>query len=472
MILKPEDPNQLEFMCRSELVSEEPLVKTVDDIVNGLDLSGLYSRYSESGRAFYDPGMMLKVLFFGYCDRVRSSRELSRHIRYDIRYRYFCGSLRPDFRTINRFRKDNLDLLGDYFAQIVLFIQELGLIDSSLLSVDGTKLRASANGRGKGRKRAREKLERTFRKQLNADIQAEEGESESCDDDHSSGDGSPYGDVADPDARYMKTRDGSIRLSYNSQVVVDRNQVIIAADVSNRVDDSVQFESMLEQSRENLGGEIDKVAADGGYYSGANLKYACKEGIDLYLPVTKTGRVPDERFHRDEFVYESESDSYRCPGGQHLPYRRTRKHRGVTVRIYRGKTDSCGCCKLRPQCTRKLVRELCISEHYEYERAMKVKLGTGMGRFVYAQRKCLVEPVFGNIKFNLGFARYALRGLAKVRGEFLLICIAHNLKKLAALWCERPLTGAANKAIYRLIWLFRIIIWLIFPFPESKFEYA
>lgn len=453
MILKPEDANQMEFICRSELVLEEPLVKTVDDIVNSLDLKGLYSRYSESGRSFYDPGMLLKVLFFGYCDRVRSSRELSRHIRYDIRYRYYCGSLRPDFRTINRFRKDNLDLLGDYFAQIVLLIQDQGLLDSSLLCLDGTKLRASANGRSRDRRNMHKKLEESFRNRLNEDIQSEEQDEQKTDESSSSGGGS----VADADARYMKTSEGNIRLSYNSQVVVDHNQFIVASDVGNGVDDSAQFQGMVEQSRDNLGGEIDKVAADAGYYSGANLKYAVDEGIDLYLPVTRTGKVPDDRFHRDKFVYEAESDSYRCPGGQLLCYHSSRIHRGIKVRLYRGRKDSCGTCRFHTLCTKKPAREISISEHYVYEQEMKAKLRTSQGRFVYDQRKCLVEPVFGNIKFNLGFMRYALRGLAKVRGEFLLICIAHNLRKLATLH-GRPLSEAASMALKRLILSFKMIL--------------
>lgn len=468
MILKPGDPNQMEFMSRTESVRNEPLVKAVDNIVDGLELSGLYGRYSESGRSFYDPKMMLKVLFFGYCDRVRSSRDLSRHISYDIRYRYFCGRLRPDFRTINRFRKDNLDLLGDYFAQIVLLIQEQGLIDSSLLSMDGTKLRASANGRRKSCKIGREKLEGMFRRQLHADIEAEEDDGDTGDDGNSSGTGGD--DIADPDARYMKTSEGGKRLSYNSQVVVDRNQMIIAADVSNNADDSVQFRSMLDQSRRNLGGDIDKVAADGGYYSGANLKYAVDENVDLYLPVTKTGRVPNERFHRDEFVYVRQSDSYRCPSGHSLHYRKTRHRRGVAVRIYRGTSDSCGCCQWHSQCTKKRIRELYISEHYDYERQMTAKLGTATGRFIYGLRKCLVEPVFGNLKFNLGFGRYALRGLANVRGEFLLICIAHNLKKLAARWSSRSGNNPVTTTQNALIWLFQTITWMIYAAFRPKHE--
>jgi hypothetical protein len=93
----------------------------------------------------------------------------------------------------------------------------------------------------------------------------------------------------------------------------------------------------------------------------------------------------------------------------------------------------------------------------------------GRSRFTYDQRKCLVEPVFGNIKFNLGFMRYALRGLAKVRGEFLLICIAHNLRKLAAL-CGQPWSEAANIAINRLILLIKMVLEAIMA--VSRYKYA
>jgi len=252
----------------------------------------------------------------------------------------------------------------------------------------------------------------------------------------------------DPDARFMKSSGGNKRLSYNSQVVVDKNQVIVAAEVSNNADDSVQFQPMMEQCRQMIGDDLDKVSADGGYYSGENLKYASEAGIDLYLPVAKTGRVPDDRFHRDKFVYDKSGDSYLCPAGQRLQYRSSRVRRGVKRRIYGGCASSCGCCRLRPLCTTAEYRTLEISENYVYEQQMKAKLQSALGKLIYGQRKCLVEPVFGNIKFNLGFVRYGLRTLNKVRGEFFLICIAHNLKKLA--WYSkrlRPIKAASHQLV-------------------------
>jgi transposase len=474
MIRQPDDPRQMEFSCRADLVLDEALVLLIEEVVNSLNLDSLYARYSEAGRSFYDPSMQLKVLFFGYCDGVRSCRDLAKHIRYDIRYRYFCGSLRPDFRTLNRFRKDNLDLLSDYFAQIVLLCQESGLLDSSLLALDGTKLRASSSRGRTFRKPVRDKLAEDFRRQLREDIT-----SDNCDDEC---DCLPSGEeaadaglkppgsvkVTDPDARFMKTSDGGKRPCYNSQVVVDQHQVIVAADVSNIADDSVQFQPMMKQCRQVVGQDPDKVMADGGYYSGDNLRYAVSEGIDLYLPVAETGRVPDRRFHRDAFVYDPSTDSYRCPAGRRLHYRGSRIHRGVPKRIYAGCASDCGCCRFRPQCTKTRYRRLEISKNYCYERQMKTKLQTAAGRAIYCQRKVMVEPVFGNLKFNLGFVRFALRSLKKVKGEFLLMCIAHNLKKLAR---YRQVRKAAAGLKYALILLFSSILALFNDIPRRFRQY-
>lgn len=443
MIHYPSDPNQIEMACRADIVSEEPLVGLIDGVVTGLDLGSLYGRYSEGGRAFYDPAMLLKVLFFGYCDGVRSCRALTKHIRYDLRYQYYCGSLRPDFRTINRFRKDNLDLLGDYFAQLVLVCHQSGVLDTSVLALDGTKLRASSSGRSL--KKTRDRLTGHFRRQLRAD-NVEDGVDKGSlgsDDGPPSLDSSGAVRGSDPDARFMKTGEGGKRLSYNAQAVVDGHQIIVAADVSTNADDSVSFRPMTERCREMLGDDIGALVADGGYYSGRNIAYANKTGLDVYLPVAKSGRVPDAAFHRDHFVYDNVTDRYRCPAGAWLPYRSTRTRWGIRRRHYAGCAASCGQCRLRSRCTTGRYRTLEISEYYWQERQMTAKLQTPAGRAIYRRRQAMVEPVFGNIKFNLGFGRFHVRTLGKVRGEFFLMCIAHNLKKLVRLWPQfRPVGGA------------------------------
>jgi len=95
----PGDPNQVFFTSRLELVANDDLVQTIDEVVNRLDLAPLYACWSEGGRGFYDPSMMLKILFFAYCDGEHHSRDIVKKIKYDIRYQYFAGSLRPSYVT-------------------------------------------------------------------------------------------------------------------------------------------------------------------------------------------------------------------------------------------------------------------------------------------------------------------------------------------------------------------------------------
>jgi len=459
MILRPEDPHQISFVSRAELVADEPLVLAVSQVVDGLDLGVLYGRYSESGRSFFDPAMMLKVLFFSYCEGVRSSRGIARRIRYDVRYQYFAGSLRPDFRTINRFRGRNLDLLGEYFARIVTLCEQSGLVDVSVLAIDGTKLRASASGKRTISKKKQDRMARRFRAELERDVAGEGDdlgdESEEVSPPKPDGveqeiavDKEPGG-ITDPDARFMKTSEGVLRSCYNSQIAVDRNQIIVAAEVSTVADDSVQFQGMVEQSRANVAGGLGEVLADGGYYSGSNLKHSESVGYDLYMPLPQANRVPDRRFEREAFEYDEATDCYRCPVDKQLHYRSRRIRNGVTTRVYVGSASTCGSCQLRSRCTKKRYRELNISEVYHLERQMRQKMSSGPGRARYDQRKGLVEAVFGNLKFNLGFGRFGLRTLPKVRGEFLLMCIAHNLRKLAKYGSlPGPPKSAVRKALY------------------------
>lgn len=458
MILRPEDPRQIEMMCRADWVCDEPLVQMIDQVVQRLDLAELYARYSEAGRPFYDPAMQLKLWLFGYCDGVHSSRALARHICYDIRYFYFTGSLRPDFRTLSRFRQHNVDLLSGYFAEVIRIFEAEGLTDVSLVALDGTKLRASSSSRRT--RRGSDALVRKVREHLDRDIAADdadgaEGEADTrsavpADDDAQQPNRQPAvpDRVTDPDARFMKTGEGGIRPCYNAQVAVDANQLILAVDVSTNAEDSVVFRSMVDQVQQAVAGPVTTVLADGGYYSGRNVKYAADRDLDLYMPISPTGRVPDGRFTRHAFTYDADTDRYQCPQGTWLHHSGNRRRNGITSRVYRAPRQACRMCKMRPQCTRGAVRTLQISEIAEEEQQMTAKLATPDGKHLYDRRKQLVEPVFGNLKFNLGFVRFGLRGLNKVRGEFFLLCLAHNLKKLARWgWRLRPIQTAVTSAI-------------------------
>ena len=508
MILKPEDPHQIFFASRADLVAEEEIVRVVDEVVSRLDLGPLYAYWSEAGRGFYDPAMMLKILFLAYCEGERHSRDNAKKIKYDIRYQYFAGTLRPKYRSICRFRVIAPELLAAYFVKIVRICQELGLGDVSLLAIDGTKLRASASRRRTFRRKDLDRLYRHYRKMLSEDAlldgrelaEGDDSDDEPGQESSDSGrkafsslelkerveaaiarlsEGQSEVNLTDGDAKFMKTSDGGIRPSYNAQVAVDKNQIIVAADISRSADDAASLAPMIEQSRDNVDSEVGKILTDGGYYSAANMEYVAGKNLDLYMPMGKSHPRESGKFDLGRFRHNRERDSYICPAGQELDYKYSRQRHGVERRIYRASLAICQACELRAGCTTGRQRELWVSAVWEDERKMKEKLLAPEGAFLYGRRKVLVEPVFGNMKFNLGFGRFLLRGFEKVKGEFLLMCIAHNLRKIARhLNSPRPALASYHFQLIEISPILRLILAKLIrgsiacPNPGPKLEFA
>ena len=447
MIYRREDIRQIGFSCPLDEVSEEPLVLTVDRFVEQLDLGMLHARYSQAGMGYYDPGMLLKVWFFAYCDRSWHCREVAQRIRYDIRYRYFVGSHRPDFRTLNRFRHDHLDLLADYFAALVRHCEQLGLIDSSVVALDGTKLRANASGRKSLDPALRQEIGKRLRRDDEDDKVEDESEKSEAASSEKNKDSLAVS-ATDPEARFMKTGEGGTRLCYNAQVVVDNNQIIVAADVVMDANDMSSLVPLLGQAEQQIQSDIGAVVADGGYYSGKNLKYAQERELNVYIPKGKDER---EVFGQDQFVYDRTSDRYRCPNGQWLKRGRQRCRKGIMKTTYQSTVKQCRGCSLKEGCTKNRYRSLEVAETAAFEQQVAAKLASPEGQAIYSRRQILVEPVFGNLKFNLGFTRFSLRGLARVRGEFLLLCLAHNLKKLAQHYTGKAHSAIISTAIDRIL---------------------
>jgi len=133
-----------------EFLPEDHLARVVNEVVHELDLRGLYGRYSDLGSSAYHPQMMLKVLFYGYAMGERSSRVIAYRLKSDVAYMYLSALQQPDFRTINRFRKDNIDLLHGFFVQIVRVCREMGMVSVGRIVLDSTKLKANASYRQLG----------------------------------------------------------------------------------------------------------------------------------------------------------------------------------------------------------------------------------------------------------------------------------------------------------------------------------
>jgi transposase len=411
---------------------EDHLAYFVSDVVDNLDLSAMDAVYGteKRGQPPYDPLMMTKVLVYGYCIGVFSSRRIERRLVEDIAFRVLAADNHPNFRTISDFRKIHLQTLAGLFEQVLKIALEAGAMKVGRVALDGTKVKANASKhKAMSHDRMLEK-----EKQLKAEVQQllEQAEAADAEEDtrHGKdrrGDELPAelarretrlkkireakralaararqkteaegGDpkqakpkekdqynFTDPESRIMKGADGFVQ-GYNAQAAVEADfQLIVGQAVTQATNDKEQLMPMVETIEEQSGQRPEEILADSGYCSEKNLETL--ESVDQ--PEQKIdGYVATERQKHGEYKEP-------CPR-RPLPKGATRVDR------------------------------------------MRRKLKTKVGKAVYAARKAIVEPVFGQIKHARGFRQFLLRGIGKVRGEWSLVCLTHNILKLYRLCYE------------------------------------
>jgi transposase len=465
--LKVLEPKNLRPYCQSqrllfppnlrEVIAEDDLCMVVDEVVNSLDLSCLYAKVPSEGNLSYHPKMMLKILVYGYANGIFSSRKIAKALGENVAFIYLAAWQRPDFRTINNFRKNNLSELDHLFVQIVRICQKLKMVKLGHVSIDSSRFKANAADR---RSYDRKRIEREIKRLLDQAEDADQKEDALFGPDNS-GDELPEEirdrkrrieklkeikkqldqedkeklNATDTDAVFMKTTAG-IKTAYNAQAAVDEHQqVIVAADVTNQSYDVDQLLPMVDQTQENTASSLSVLSADAGYSSADNLEQLEARKIDAYIPDDQyQSRLRGKkvaRFDKDNFVYDPRGDMFICPEGKQLPfvYRQRRNDKGAYL-IYQ--CSGCSECGHWGQCTtNKKGRTVCRRKIDEKIKQMRLKLDSESGKAIYAKRKVIVEPVFGQIKAVQGFTDFKLRGLKKVNAEFKLVAIAHNLRKIS-----------------------------------------
>ncbi len=250
--------------------------------------------------------------------------------------------------------------------------------------------------------------------------------------------------LTDGDAQLMKGRQG-IMPAYNAQAMVSpvgtdpakrRGVLITAVEVVDDPTDYRQLVPMLEEAEEMTGVRGSTVLADASYHTGANLEAGYERGQTLVVPERPRGGERGAYF-KDRFVYDQASDSYQCPEGQILTFRAANKSKnGTPIRVYRASKLVCHACPAYGVCTKDKHsgRVLWVGPNDIRLRAHRVWMETQEAQHLYAQRKGLIEPVFGIIKEQMGARRFLLRGLGNVRAEFTLLATAFNLRMLWKQW--------------------------------------
>jgi len=433
---------------------EDDLVFFLIDVVPTLDLSRIHAPYQDETRGAppFDPVMMVCLLLYAYCVGVFSSRKIARACERNLAFLAIVGEDRPDFHTISLFRKTHLDAFADVFVQVLRLAKAAGLVRLGTIAVDGTKVQGNASrhkamsygymtqevarlraeidqllkqaqdvdaqddaalGTRRGDELPEELRRRQDRlatiaaamKRLEAEARAE-GDAERQRREEAEAQRQRTGtkrrgrlpgpivetptakaqtNFTEPELSIMKTANKGWDCCGNAQASVDDGcQIILACDVTAECNDKQQAEPMAQATRDQLdqagiapaadeSGARPPIPAalDTGYFSGPAVAAMEREGFDPYIATER------QRHHS-----ASSSSASEAPAP-------------ATVK-----------------------------------EKMQAKLKTAAGRAVYARRKAIVEPVFGQTKEARGFRRFLLRGLAKIRGEWRLVCLTHNLLKI------------------------------------------
>lgn len=403
-----------------EWLPDDHLSYFVSDVVDQLDLSAIESVYEEEerGQPPYHPRMMTKILVYGYCVGVFSSRRIQKRLVEDVAFRVLAAGNQPDFRTISDFRKLHLKALEELFQQMLRLTLETGAMKLGRVALDGSKVKGNASkhkamsyGRMKEtEKRLREEVRKLLNqaeetdqeedsrygrdrrgdelpeelqrretriarireaKQALEERAREQAKSKGKDPEEAQPTEKAQYNFTDPESRMLKGPDGFLQ-GYNTQIAVEPVfQLIVGQRVTQAANDKQQLVPLVEAIEKQSGQKPEGVVADNGYCSDENLKYLAKKKLEGFVATEK------------------------------------QKHGERRKPCQRG----------------PLPREASRVER------MERKLETKVGAAVYATRKFIVEPVFGQIKQARGFRQFLLRGIDKVRGEWALICMTHNILK-------------------------------------------
>jgi transposase len=458
-VIEPDYDQQWLFPPSLEdLVPAGHPARLVREFVDALDLEelGFQTEVADTGRPAYAVSLQIKVILYGYMNRVRSTRGWERACYHDMGMLWLTGMNYPDHTTLWRCWNDNRAGLRKLLQQLLQIATAANLVGMVLHAVDGTKiLSAASEQQAWHRAGLEEKLKRLDqaideimkqteqsageavsggyplpqqlqqREQLREMVRKQLTELNAEDRDHLN--------PKDPDARVMKCG-ARKQFAYNAQAVVDnQSNLIVAADVVTDESDNYQLTPMLDKVKANLGEVAQLTVADAGYLVTTQLAEAEQKGysalVNLQEPLQEAANQP---YHASRFVYDAANDQCICPRGECLPFDHTKVRHKVqpyTVRVYR--CQSYETCPVRWQCSASHNgRTVQIHPNHDALVRQREKHRDEAMRAALKKRSSTVEPVFGWAKEAMGFRRWTFRGLEKVQTQWLVLCTALNLARL------------------------------------------
>jgi transposase len=462
-----------------DYVAADSTVRVIDEFVGGLDLVGMGFKRAVpagEGRPGYDPRSLLGLYIYGYLNRTRSSRRLEAETHRNLEVIWLMRKLRPDHKTIAEFRREHRRVLKQVTREFLMICKELRLLDSTLVLIDGSKMRA-VNSRERNYTEGRvaklirrmdesiaqylAELDRKDREeegmkgptdpelpQKLAELRARQKELREMQQQiRESGE---QVSQTDPESRRMKVR-GDHDVCYNAQIAVDsKHHLIVAHEVTNEVTDVEQLAPMALAAQEALAVEALEVAADRGYHNGAHVALCEANGITPYVPAPNPSKGEKAGiFPKEAFRYSEERNAYQCPAGHWLQQRTSGQAKNGRTLGYYSNPQACRGCPLRQQCTRsRSARRICRTPEEAQVQAMRRRLAERPE--LMARRKASVEHPFGTMKRGWDSGYFLLKGMEGVRAEFSLSVLAYNLRRTISILGVECLLAALRERRMRL----------------------
>lgn len=414
----------------SSSIAQDHIARLINQVIDEMDLSFIETTYSAIGQHAYHPKMLLKVLVYGYSLGIRSSRKLENRLKEDIVFMWLSGRQTPDFRTISDFRKGKLIDVKKVFVEVLQLCQELGMVRIGKVSLDGTKFRADASGNRmryrkillKNKSSLEQKVDEILTEAENIDREEEKLYGNNTE--HTTGidmkevekqlskmkkrkatlarnkeklearktdiqmklrkmrkDRNSMSST-DKDATMMLMKEGYIAPGYNAQIASE-HQVILAYDISSNRNDQRLLRPMIKEVENNTGKSPEILIADAGYGNKMNYRFLKNKKIASFIPYNTLNK---EMIERRKGVYQLPKD--------------------IDIELER------------------------------YKARQRMRLFSEEGKQLMRRRREDIEPTFGDIKRNMSFRTFHLRGRPKCLIELGLVSIGHNLKKMKG-WLKR-----------------------------------
>lgn len=480
-MLKPQqNRDQVQMFSLETAVAQDSIVRVVDAFIDSLDLDKLgfiVKGKIKNGSPAFRAADLLKLYYYGYLNRVRSSRRLERETITNIEAIWLLRGARPGYKTISNFRKDNKKSLKKVFQHLNRFLMAQDLFDTSIVAIDGSKFRAQNSKKNNYNERKVDQhldhIQKKTEEYLQLLDEVDQAENESDGDreqkldiaqklDHLQQRKEKYEDLkaqikiarekgqsqistADPDARALPKKMNIVEVGYNVVTSVEKKNCFITNFEVINENDTYALSGVALEAQQVLQNDDDKpltVLADKGFDTGHELKICAENNINtIVAPKKRLSNKANKKYAKSAFAFDEDGDFYTCPEGHQLHSNQkwyAKKTYGQHRAPYKFKRYTCSfniCknCPFKEDCVGKPNLKNSKGRHIErneYDPFINDNIERyKVSKEIYRQRQAIVEHPFGTIKRQWGFDHTLLKSKEKVHAEFAIIFTAYNLRR-------------------------------------------